>query len=61
LSGSEPLVNRSGDAALEGAQRFAGGVTLGTAPLVGLAWAGQAQLGDGNAVQGGIQLPVATA
>jgi hypothetical protein len=35
---------------------------MGAAPLVvALAWAGQAQLGDGDAVQGSIQLPVATA
>jgi hypothetical protein len=34
---------------------------LGAVPLGGLAWAGQAQLGDGDAVQGGIQLAVASA
>jgi hypothetical protein len=56
------LVDGSGDAALEGTDGLAGGVAMGAAPLVvGLAWAGQAQLGDGDAVQGSIQLPVATA
>jgi hypothetical protein len=30
-------------------------------PIVALAWAGKAQLGDRDAVQGGIQLAVATA
>jgi hypothetical protein len=56
------LVDGSGDAALEGADGLTGGVTLGAAPLVvGLTRAGQAQLGDGDAVQGGIQLAVATA
>jgi hypothetical protein len=56
------LVDGSSDAAFEGADGLAGGVALGTAPLiVGLAWAGQAQLGDGDTVQSCIQLPVATA
>jgi hypothetical protein len=56
------LVDGWGDAAFEGADGLAGGVALGAAPLVvGLAWAGQAQLGDGDAVQGGMQLAVATA
>ncbi|HEV2869831.1 MAG TPA: hypothetical protein VG409_00295 [Actinomycetota bacterium] len=41
---------------------LAGGVTLGAAPLIGgLAWAGQAQLGDRDAVSGGMQLAVASA
>jgi len=48
--------------AFEGADGLAGPVALGAAPRVGgLARAGQAQLGDGDAVQGGIQLAVATA
>jgi hypothetical protein len=56
----EVLVNGSGDAAFEGSYGLASPIALGTAPLVvGLAWAGQVQLGDGDAVQGGIQLPVA--
>jgi hypothetical protein len=56
------LVDGSGDAALECADSLVGGVALSAAPLVvGLAWAGQAQLGDGDAVQGGVQLAVATA
>jgi hypothetical protein len=58
----EVLVDGAGDAAFEGADGLAGGVALAAAPLVvGLAWAGQAQLGDGDAVQSGVQLAVATA
>jgi hypothetical protein len=60
-SRSESLVDGAGDAALEGPDGLAGPIALGAAPLIiGLAWAGQAQLGDGDAVQGGVQLPVAT-
>ena len=52
----EVLVDGSGDAAFEGADGLAGPIALGPAPLVvALAWAGQAQLGDGDAVQSGIQ------
>jgi hypothetical protein len=55
------LVDGSGDAALEGQDGLAGPVALGAAPpIVALAWAGQAQLGDGDAVQRGIQAAVAT-
>jgi hypothetical protein len=58
----EVLVDGSGDAALEGADGLTGPIALGAAPLVvGLAWARQAQLGDRDAVQGGIQLAVAAA
>jgi hypothetical protein len=60
LGGSESLVDGSGDAALEGRTALPA-ITLGVAPLVvGLAWARQAQLGGGDAVQGGVQLAVAT-
>jgi hypothetical protein len=58
----EVLVDGSGDAAFEGPDGLAGPVALGAAPLiVALAWAGQAPLGDGDAVQGGVQLAVAAA
>jgi hypothetical protein len=61
LGSSESLVDGAGDAALEGGDGLTGPITLGPAPpVVGLAWAGQAQLGDGDAVQGGVQLAVAT-
>jgi hypothetical protein len=57
---SESLVDGAGDAALEGPDGLAGPIALGAAPLVvALARAGQAELGDRDAVQGGIQLPVA--
>jgi hypothetical protein len=57
----EVLVDGSSNAVLEGADGLAGLIALGATPLVvGLAWARQAQLGDGDAVQGGIQLAVAT-
>jgi len=60
-SRSESLVDGAGDAALEGPDGLAGPIALGAASLVvALAWAGQAELGDGDAVQGGIQLAVAT-
>jgi hypothetical protein len=55
-------VDDAGDAAFERVDGLAGGVALGAAPLiVGLAWTGQPQPGDGDAVQDGIQLAVATA
>jgi hypothetical protein len=54
----EVQVDGSGDAAFEGADSLASGA----APLiVVLARTGQAQLGDGDAVQGGMQLAVAAA
>jgi hypothetical protein len=60
-SRSESLVDGAGDAALEGPDGLAGPIALGAAPLVvALAWAAQAELGDRDAVQGGIQLAVAT-
>jgi hypothetical protein len=44
---------------LRGGCGLAGGVTLGATPLV-VGWrAGQAQLGNRDTVQGGMQLPVA--
>jgi hypothetical protein len=53
-------VDGAGDASLERADGVAGAVALGaTPPVVGLAWTGQAKLGDGNAVECSIQLPVA--
>jgi hypothetical protein len=44
----------SGEVAFEAAQRFGGGVAFGEAvPVVGLAQAVEADLGDSDAVQGG--------
>jgi hypothetical protein len=53
-------VDGTGDASLERADGVAGAVALGaTPPVVGLAWTGQTKLGDGNAVECSVQLPVA--
>jgi transposase len=54
----EGLVDGPGDAALEGTDGLAGGVVLGTAPpIVALAWAGKAQLGDRDEVAPGQWTP----
>jgi hypothetical protein len=54
------LVDGAGDASLERADGVAGAVAPGASPLVvGLAWAGEAQLGDRDAVDGGVELAVA--
>jgi hypothetical protein len=56
----ELVVDGAGDASFERADGVTSGVTLGAAPpVVGLTRAGQAKLGDGDAVHGGVQLPVA--
>ena len=62
LGCSESLVDHAGETALEGANGLAGGVALGATPLVVRpAGTGETQLRDRDAVQGGVELPVATA
>jgi hypothetical protein len=56
-------VNTTGEVSFEGAEGFHGGVSVGASALVvvGAAGAVEADLGDGDAVQGGVELPVAAA
>ena len=60
--GVEVAENDSCEAAFEAAQRFGGGIAFGeTVPVVGLAQAVEADLGDRDPVQGSVELTVARA
>jgi hypothetical protein len=60
LVGTKAAVDLIRDSPSQRPDRLGLGITRGQASLqVGAAWAIQAQLGDGDAMQRGLQLPVA--
>jgi hypothetical protein len=59
LTGVEAVKHHPGQAALEGSQRVGAGVAFGQSfSVVDLAEAVYAELGDSNALQGHVELPV---
>ena len=58
--GDQVAVDDVGEVPLEASAGFLGGLGLGEfASVVGLPWAGVADLADGDEVQGGVELAVA--